>query len=85
MVDIPDPPDLGAQGICAIILLAVALVLMAGDWVKPDLNFSTLLAVFMAARIITVNEGTAGFGNSGLLSVMALYAVAEGISQTGGF
>eukprot|EP00798_Chlamydomonas_sp_ICE-L_P002127 gene2127-18172_t len=84
MVDIPEPPDLGAHGICVIILLAVALVLMAGDWVKPDLNFSTLLAVFMAARIITVNEGTAGFGNSGLLSVMALYAVAEGISQTGG-
>eukprot|EP00798_Chlamydomonas_sp_ICE-L_P007288 gene7288-403_t len=84
MVDIPDPPDLGAQGISAIILLAIALVLMAGDWVKPDLNFSTLLAVFMAARIITVNEGTDGFGNSGLLSVMALYAVAEGISQTGG-
>jgi len=26
----------------------------------------------------------AGFGNTSLLSVMALYAAAEGVSQTGG-
>lgn len=81
---IPDPPPLGAQGIASIILLVISLTLMGGDWVKPDVNFTALLALFIAARFITVREGTAGYGNNGLLSVMSLFAVAEGISQTGG-
>lgn len=83
-VKIPPPPELGANGICYIIMLVVALVLMAGDWVGPDLTMSTLLAIALTCRFLTLAQATAGYGNSGLLSVMALYIVAEGVTQTGG-
>jgi hypothetical protein len=54
------------------------------DVVKPDLIFSGLLALCAGARWITVKEAAEGFSNTGLLSVLALFAVAEGIYQTGG-
>ena len=41
------------------------------------------LTLCMAAGIITVDEGLEGFSNEGLLSVMALFVVAQGISVTG--
>ncbi|KAG1656604.1 hypothetical protein FOA52_008427 [Chlamydomonas sp. UWO 241] len=78
------PEIIGLEGGFACAILAVALVLMAGDWVRPDLNFLTTMAVYTASRMITVAEAAAGFGNVGLLSVMALFSVAAGIARTGG-
>lgn len=62
--------------------------------VGPDIVFSALLAFFVAfgtdpanpkmPRIVSVNEAAAGYGNSGLLTVMFLYTMAEGMTQTGG-
>jgi hypothetical protein len=43
-----------------------------------------MVGVLTAARVITVNQSTAGFSSSGLLTVVVLYVVAEGIGQTGG-
>lgn len=84
VLKIPPPPKLGAQGICFVVMLTAALVAMGGDWVPPDLTFSTLLAVSLVSRFITIAQAAAGYGNTGLLTVMALYIVAEGITQTGG-
>lgn len=41
------------------------------------------LTLFMAANIITIDEALAGFSNEGLLTVLTLFVVAEGISRTG--
>jgi len=57
---------------------------MAGDWVRPDINFLTTMAIYTAARFITVAQASAGFSNVGLLSVMSLFAVAAGVARTGG-
>ena len=35
-------------------------------------------------KIITVAKAAAGYGNTGLLTVIFLYWVAEGVTQTGG-
>eukprot|EP00955_Chlamydomonas_euryale_P069227 360365-Chlamydomonas_euryale.AAC.2 len=78
------PSPLGLDGGFTIAILAIALVLMAGDWVRPDINFLTTMAIYTAARFITVREAAAGFSNTGLLSVMALFAVAAGVARTGG-
>lgn len=43
-----------------------------------------MVAFLTASRVITVNQSTAGFSSSGLLTVVVLYIVAEGIGQTGG-
>jgi hypothetical protein len=41
------------------------------------------LTFFMASEIISVKEGLAGFANEGVLTVLCLFVVAEGISKTG--
>ncbi|KAI8476576.1 MAG: putative sodium/sulfate cotransporter 3 [Monoraphidium minutum] len=72
------------KGIVVIITLFFALIVMGLDAIGPDLVFGALTAVYMVSGILTVKEGAAGFANTGVLTVMALYIVAEGVSQTGG-
>jgi hypothetical protein len=66
-------------GITIVIMLAV----IVSDRIGPDWVMVTALMVFMVTEIITVSEGLAGFSNSGVLTVMALFVVAEGVSRTG--
>ncbi|PNW77626.1 hypothetical protein CHLRE_10g445000v5 [Chlamydomonas reinhardtii] len=76
----------GWQGSVSIAFTALAFVVMAADWVGPDVTFTVLLAFLTAfdGQIVTVAKAAAGYGNTGLLTVIFLYWVAEGITQTGG-
>ncbi|GAQ88449.1 Na+/dicarboxylate [Klebsormidium nitens] len=76
--------EIGWEGGLTIATLVIGLIVMAGDWVGPDFVFAGMVAFLTAARVITVNQSTAGFSSSGLLTVVVLYVVAEGIGQTGG-
>ena len=77
-------PTFNWQSWVVLVVLAVSLVGMIGDWVPPDLAFAGMASIFCAARIIDIKQLTAGFSNTGVLTVVALYCVAEGIAQTGG-
>ncbi|EFJ39566.1 hypothetical protein VOLCADRAFT_70819, partial [Volvox carteri f. nagariensis] len=54
--------------------------------VGPDVTFTILLAWLTAfdGKIIKLKDAAAGYGNTGLLTVIFLYMVAEGVTQTGG-
>ncbi|PNH12358.1 putative sodium/sulfate cotransporter 3, partial [Tetrabaena socialis] len=54
--------------------------------VGPDVVFTVLLSwlVVFKYKILTIAQASAGYGNSGLLTVIMLYLVAEGVTQTGG-
>lgn len=54
------------------------------DLVGPDLVFGALTSIYVVSGIISTSEGAAGFSNTGVLTVLVLYLVAEGVSQTGG-
>jgi Citrate transporter len=41
------------------------------------------LVLFMACEIVTIPEALEGYSNEGILTVMALFVVAEGVSRTG--
>ncbi len=56
---------------------------MLSDRVGADAVMIVSLTLCMAAGIVTIDEGLEGFSNEGLLSVMALFVVAQGISVTG--
>jgi di/tricarboxylate transporter len=56
---------------------------MGFDWVPPDLVFALMSSALMAAQILPARAAAAGFSNTGVLTVMALFVVAEGVSQTG--
>ena len=63
-----------------LLLMFVALI---SDRIGADSVMMGALAFFLAARIITVQEGLEGFANEGLLTVLVLFVVADGISKTG--
>jgi hypothetical protein len=66
---------------CAVLLfMFVALI---SDRIGADSVMMVALTAFLAASIITVEEGLSGFANEGLLTVLSLFVVAEGISKTG--
>jgi di/tricarboxylate transporter len=70
-----------------IVFTCVVLAIMFGalitDRLGADSIMMTALTVFMASNIISVSEGLAGFSNEGLMTVLVLFVVAEGISKTG--
>jgi hypothetical protein len=61
-----------------------SLLVMGFDLVGPDLVFGGLTALYVTSGIISIRDGAAGFSNTGVLTVLVLYLVAEGVSQTGG-
>ncbi|KAF6235190.1 hypothetical protein COO60DRAFT_1671656 [Scenedesmus sp. NREL 46B-D3] len=75
---------LGWQAITVACTLAVSLLVMGFDLVGPDLVFGGLTALYVTTGIISIRDGAAGFSNTGVLTVLVLYLVAEGVSQTGG-
>jgi di/tricarboxylate transporter len=67
--------------VCAILLFMFLALL--SDKIGADWVMVTALALCIAAKIITIKEGLEGFANEGLLTVLILFVVAEGISRTG--
>jgi hypothetical protein len=66
---------------CAVLFgMFVALI---SDRVGADSVMMVALTAFMAAEVISISEGLAGFSNEGLLTVLTLFVVADGISKTG--
>ena len=66
---------------CFVLFLMFAALI--SDRIGADSVMMGSLTFFMAARIITIEEGLNGFANEGLLTVLVLFVVAEGISKTG--
>ena len=66
---------------CFVLLLMFAALI--SDRVGADSVMMGALTLFLAAQIITIEEGLKGFSNEGLLTVLVLFVVAEGISKTG--
>ena len=66
---------------CSLVLLFGMLI---SDRVGADLAMVLTLTVLMLPRVVSVQDAIAGFSNEGLLTVIVLFVVAGGISQTGG-
>jgi Citrate transporter/TrkA-C domain len=66
---------------CAVLLLS--FIGLVTDRVGADMVMITALTLFIASGIVTMKEGLEGFSNEGVLTVMALFPVAEGIAKTG--
>lgn len=67
-----------------ILVLLLMLVLLLSDRVYADHVMVLALALLLAGQTVSVPEALAGFSNEGLLTVLALFVVASGISRTGG-
>ena len=65
-----------------VTVITMFLVLMT-DRVATDCVMLTALTAFYVSGIIEIKEALAGFSSQGLLTVLALFAVAEGLNKTG--
>lgn len=88
----PCPPQRHLQSaggvvVWEVVYTAVILVLMFAalvtDKFGSDSVMLTVNTLYMAAGIITIPEGLVGFSNAGLLTVLMLFVIAEGINKTG--
>ena len=71
------------QVVLVSVTIAVMFYLMMFDIIYPDWVMLGGLIVFMITEIVTIKEGLQGFSNEGILTVLALFVVADGISRTG--
>jgi hypothetical protein len=59
------------------------LISLLSDRVGADSVMLVAVTAFTAANIISLEEALSGFANEGLLTVLVLFVVAEGINKTG--
>ena len=84
--------DLGPDAWVAAAVLVAIVAALAKDWLGPDAIMGIGLAVLIVVlpflvpegRDFGIEEALAGFGNTGVLTVAALFIVAAGIRDTGG-
>jgi len=76
------PPPLWQTGFVAAVLILMFLIMLS-DYVGPDLVMFAGLLVFIVSGCVPIKDALVGFSNEGILTVMVLFVVAEGISRTG--
>lgn len=71
------------QAVIVVIGLAVMVVMLATDKMRPGMMFFSLVTLFMLGGVITPSEAVAGFSNKGMITVAVLFLVSEGVRQSG--
>jgi hypothetical protein len=71
------------QPIYTILILILMFSVLITDKVGTDSVMLTALMCFYISGIIDINETLKGFNSSGLLTVLVLFVVAEGLNKTG--
>lgn len=72
------------QGWLSLSLTAGALGVLTFTRIGPHLVLMAVLTILSALGVLSANEALAGFSNSGLMTVAAMFVVAAGIHGSGG-
>ncbi|WP_341939014.1 SLC13 family permease [Marinimicrobium sp. C2-29] len=72
------------QGLLSLLLTLGALGTLIFTRIGPHLVMTGVLIVLLVSGVLTAGEAFAGFGNSGLITVAAMFVVASGIHASGG-
>jgi di/tricarboxylate transporter len=71
------------EGIFVLLLLILMLYLLIRDKLRPGIVLFSILTILMVTGIVTTKETIDGFSNEGMLTILVLFFVSEGIRQTG--
>lgn len=66
-----------------ILILAIAIFVIAKEWLQAEVVFFGALITLIIGKTITVNEAFAGFSNQGMLTIGILFVVAGALYNTG--
>ena len=69
--------------ILTLSVLAIALVAFIFEWFPVDLTALTIAIVLMLLRLVTPEEGIAGFSSTATITVMAMFILSAGVTRTG--
>lgn len=71
------------QPLFVIIILALMVLALIKDRMRPGLIMSSGAVVFLCAGILTPKELLEGFANKGMITVAMLFLVSEGVRRSG--
>lgn len=74
---------MGWEGILSTLLVLGVLGFLAFSRIAPDLILMAALIVLLVSGVVPPDEVFAGFANTGLMTIAALYIVAAGLRETG--
>jgi Na+/H+ antiporter NhaD and related arsenite permeases len=74
---------MGWEGILSTLLVVGVLGFLALSRITPDLILMAALIILLVSGVVTPEVAFAGFGNTGLMTIAALYVVAAGLRETG--
>lgn len=74
---------MGFQTLFVIIVLAVLIIALIKDRMRPGLILLSGAVAFMCAGILTPKELLEGFSNKGMITVAMLFLVSEGVRRSG--
>ncbi|RPI65588.1 MAG: SLC13 family permease, partial [Ignavibacteriales bacterium] len=69
--------------ILVLAILLVGLVFFITEWLPVDVVAMLIVAVLLFSRLLTVEEGFAGFSNEGTITIAAMFILSAGLSRTG--
>lgn len=72
------------DGWFTIIVTLTVLVVLTVTRIRPHIAMMTALTVLLATGILDAQQALAGFSNSGLITVAAMFIVAAGLHSSGG-
>lgn len=72
------------QGWLSLALTFGALIVLTATRIGPHLVMMCVLTLLVVTGILTAPEALAGFSNSGLITVAAMFVVAAGVHNSGG-
>jgi di/tricarboxylate transporter len=78
-----DDPPASWEMPFTICMLALMFAVLITDRIGTDSVMLTALTVFFLSNIINIEEALDGFRSKGLLTVLVLFVVAEGLNKTG--
>jgi di/tricarboxylate transporter len=64
-------------------ILAVALVLFVSNLIRVDLVALLVLGALAVSGLVTADEAFAGFSNSAVITIWAMFILSEGLARTG--
>lgn len=72
------------QAWATLAVVVVMVAVMARQWAAPDVTLLSSLIGLVTIGVLPLERAITGFANRGMLTVAALFIVAEGVHATGG-
>jgi di/tricarboxylate transporter len=64
-------------------ILAISLILFISEVIRMDLVALLVLGALAVTGLVTPNDALAGFSNSAVVTVWAMFILSEGLTRTG--